>query len=278
MKNFLPSYPFLATFCIAELTVADGRRKKATDAYEIENLKRSLQEATTISQGLRDKLESVGGVATENDCLRQELQSLKGTLSQREEELQCELIAAKEAEHSLRLEVQSLQGNLVTLKDVHESSVAEIERLHTDYNALRSEREHCAKTSIQDERKRAELQVSALRSDLETTLASLKNAESLRQSEASKIGVISTCLQKERERTQVLTAELEAADETIHRLEQSLAVYTNLDIHNSSFNKQLAMVRSKDEGLRSVDRTNAAGASILERARRKLLSKVNNNM
>lgn len=275
MWRFLPSNPFLpAVFCIAELSVADGRRKKATDAYEIENLKRSLQEATTTSQELRDKLESVGGVANENDCLRRELQSLKGTLSQREEELQCELISAKEAECSLRLEFKSLQGNVATLKDAHESSVAEIERLHTDNKALRSEREQCAKASVQ----RAELQVSALRNDLETTLASLKNAESLRQSESSKFGVISTCLQKERERTQVLTAELEAARETVHRLEQSIAVYSNLDLHNSSFNKHLSMVRSKDEGLRSVDRTNAAGASILDRARRKLLSKVQLDM
>jgi chromosome segregation ATPase len=254
----------------SETLVAEIRRKKVIDAYEIENLKRSLQEGQATVNGLRQQLSAVDDVKAKNDSLRQELLSVKSEAASKENESKREISVLRDCELALRKEIQVLKENIVMLKEVHQSSVLEIERLHDEYNAYRFERENDSLSAMANERKKVELHVQALRNDLEKSISSLMSAESLQAVQEEKITRLSACLDKEKERSRFLSAELEGANDTAHNLQQQVSVFKNLDVYSSSRNAASKGDDTKDFG-RRINYLSAS-STILERARKKLLS------
>jgi chromosome segregation ATPase len=254
----------------SETLLAEIRRKKVIDAYEIENLKRSLQEGQATVNGLRQQLSAVDDVKAKNDSLRQELLSVKSEAASKENESKREISVLRDCELALRKEIQVLKENIVMLKEVHQSSVLEIERLHDEYNAYRFERENDSLSAMANERKKVELHVQALRNDLEKSISSLMSAESLQAVQEEKITRLSACLDKEKERSRFLSAELEGANDTAHNLQQQVSVFKNLDVYSSSRNAASKGDDTKDFG-RRINYLSAS-STILERARKKLLS------
>jgi len=203
-------------------------------------LKAKFREMESSMNTLRSKLDAANIEHLKRAELQDQLRRVNQEFNEEKANLLGELQTTSVQKETQKREMDAMNSTLQSLRHSLDDANLVIDNLREECADVRRRSEATGREIATQDKRRAELQLEALREELEQTMHSWKDAEAVRQDKDELTGHLRSDLARERERANLLKSQVHLMEERLHTSLQELSVYRSIDVYQSGIKQELA--------------------------------------